>query len=237
MLSAPGSVLAGEDEAGSVLKKVDSNLTKVQDQTYDADISVIRDNKITKTMKFTVKLKGLTMKLVKFTAPGDLRGMSVLTTAEGYMYVYLPSYQKVRRIASHVRNQGFMGTDFSPDDFGSAALSVGWTPTIESQDNTKWVLILKPTPGNETSYQKLRVTVLKKYGGVSRIEYFASQDKLVKTQDREDWKAFGPLTVPTRFTATDLRTGSKTVMRLFDCKVNTGLEDSAFTKRALLRSN
>jgi outer membrane lipoprotein-sorting protein len=130
-----------------------------------------------------------------------------------------------------------MGTDLSPDDFGSAALSVGWNAAIESKDGEKWVLVLKPKPDNETTYTKLRVTVLKKYGGVSRIEYFSDQGKLVKTQVRDEWKVFGPLTVPTRFAVTDMRTGSKTEIRFFDCKVNTGLRDSAFTKRALLRSN
>ena len=29
------------------------------------------------------------------------------------MYVYLPAYNKIRRVASHASNQGFMGTMFS----------------------------------------------------------------------------------------------------------------------------
>lgn len=233
LIFAPG--VAKADEVADVLAKVDSNLTKVSDQSYTGEIQVIRGGKSIKSLKFTVKLKGLKMKLVRFTDPGDVRGMSVLTTDDGLMYVYLPSYQRVRRIASHVRNQGFMGTDMSPDDFGTAALSVGWSAVIQSQDAEKWVLSLKPASGNESSYSKMIVTVIKSNNAVSKIEYYSQEGKLLKTQVREEVKSFGQITVPTLFTVTDHTTGSKTVMRLFDCKVNTGIQDSAFTSRALLR--
>jgi hypothetical protein len=163
--------------------------------------------------------------------------MSILTTAEGHMYVYLPSYKRVRRVASHVRNQGFMGTDLSPEDMSAASLSEGWNAALESEDQENWVLSLKPKPGNETTYSRLRVTVLKKYGGVSKLEYLDSSGKVAKMQVRSDWKSFGPITLPTLFTVTDMRTGSKTLMRFDDCEVNTGMADSDFTKRAILRAD
>ena len=225
------------DTVADILKKVDENLTKVNDQTYTGEIQVVRDGKTTKSFEFNVKLKGLHMKLVKFTAPGDVRGMTVLTTADGHMYVYLPSYKRVRRVASHVRNQGFMGTDLSPEDMGTASLSDGWNGTLKSQDKDKWILILKPKPGTTTTYSKIEATVLKKYGGVSELIYYSSQGKAVKKQNRDDWKTFGPITMPTLFTVKDLRTGSKTLMKFRDCKVNSGISERAFTKRAILRAD
>ena len=83
----------------------------------------------------------------------------------------------------------------------------------------------------------LKITVLKKYGGVSKLEYLDSRGKVAKRQVRTDWKSFGPITLPTLFTVTDLQTGSKTLMRFDDCKVNTGIQASAFTKRAILRAD
>lgn len=231
---------AGPGKAGNldnIMAKVDDNLTKVKDQTYTAQIDVIRDNKTIKTLKFTAKLKGLTAKIVKFTAPGDVKGLTVLTTDNGHMYVYLPSYKRVRRIAAHVRNQGLMGTDISADDMGVAALSVDWIPHMVSEDKEKWLLDLTPKPGNETTYKKVRATILKQYTGVSKLEYFNDKDKIVKTQVRENWKTFGPITIPTLFTVSDLLTGSTTKMQFFDCQVNSGIPDSAFTKRAILRAD
>lgn len=237
LLTAVVCQTARAENISEILAKVDDNLTKVDDQTYDAEVLVIRDGKTVKHLKFSVKMKGLNMKLVKFTAPGDMKGLTALTTENGNMYVYLPSYRRVRRIAAHVRNQGFMGTDMTADDMGTSALSINWNATILNQDKEKWVLDLFPKPENKTAYKKVRATVLKKYEGVSKLEYFNEQDKVVRTQVRENWKTFGPITLPTLFTVNDLLTGSKTEMRFFDCKVNTGIPQSAFTKRAILRAD
>lgn len=223
--------------AEEVVAIVDANLTKVQDQTYEAEIKVFRDSKVTKSLNFTASLKGLQMKLIRFTAPGDVRGMTLLNTANGHMYVYLPSYQRVRRMAAHVRNQGFMGTDLSAEDMGSAALSVGWNSKITSEDATNWLLDVTPRSGNETSYARLRVTVNKQYRGISKIEYLNGEGKVLKTQERSEWKTFGPLSVPTLLSVKDHITGSKTEMRFFKCEVNKGIPDDAFTKRAILRAD
>jgi outer membrane lipoprotein-sorting protein len=219
-----------------ILKRVDATLLNVDDQTYTGKVKVYRDDKVTKSMEFVVKMKGLRMKVVKFTAPGDVRGMSVLTTADNLMYVYLPSYKRVRRIAAHVRNQGFMGTDFSPEEMGAAAWSVGWNAKMIKETDKKWVLMMTPKKGTETTFSKRKLHVLKKYGGVSKIESFNADGKLVKTETRKDWKTFGPVTLPTSYTVQDHTTGSKSVMTFSGCKVNQGLPDSAFTKRALMRS-
>lgn len=228
---------ASAGEVQDILEKVDANLTKVKDQTYDAYLEVVREGKVTKTLRFVAKLKGLKKKLIKFTAPGDVKGMAILTTEEGHMYVYMPSYKRVRRVAAHVRNQGFMGTDISPEEMGAAALSVGWDAKMLKKTDKSWVLELKPQAGTETVYSKLVVTVSREHEGVEKIESYDSSGKLVKSQVRKDWKEFGVIKIPTEFTVTDHKTGSSTVMHFENCTVNEGTPDSAFSKRALMRGD
>jgi outer membrane lipoprotein-sorting protein len=227
--------ISAADEVGDILKKVDAVLTKVKDQTYQAELELLRDGKITKTLKFEVKIKGLVQKLVKFTAPGDVRDMAVLTTADGLMYVYMPSYKRVRRIAAHVRNQGFMGTDVTPEELSLASLSTGWKAKILKQDAKVWVLELRPDVGNETIYSKLVVTVNKQREGVEQIDSYDSAGKHVRSQIRTEWKDFGAVSIPAVMTYKDLRTGSQTVLRFKSCTVNQGISDSSFTTRALTR--
>jgi outer membrane lipoprotein-sorting protein len=234
VFAQPQRASAGEVE--EILAKVDAVLTKVKDQTYDAELEVLRDGKVSKSFKFQVKMKGLSQKLVRFTAPGDVRGMSVLTTSDGLMYVYMPSYKRVRRIAAHVRNQGFMGTDVTPEEMSLASLSVGWKAKILKQDAKVWVLELKPAAGNETIYSKLVITVSKQHEGVEKIESYDGAGKMVRTQVRTEWRNFGAVTIPAVMTYTDLRTGSQTVLRFRNCTVNQGIPDSAFTTRALMRA-
>lgn len=227
---------AAADEVEDILAKADENLTKVKDLTYDADMQVVRDGKVIKTIKFVAKLKGLKKRLVKFTAPGDVRGMSILTTEDGLMYVYMPAYKRVRRVASHVENQGFMGSDISPEDLASAAWSVNWKGKIIKNKEKKWVIELKPRKGFDTSYSKQIIHVDKSFGGVVKVESFDKKGKLVKSQVRTEVKSFGPIKMPTKFVYKDHLTGSKTVLRFHSCKVNQGVPDSAFSKRALMRA-
>lgn len=230
-----GSVSASEVK--KILAKADENLTKVQDLTYEGDLQVVRGGKVTKTIKFNAKLKGLKMRVVKFTAPGDVRGMAILTTEDGLMYVYMPAYKRVRRVASHVENQGFMGTDISPEEMSSAAWSVNWKGKIVSEDRKQVVVELKPKSGFETAYSKQIITVDQSFGGVIKVESFDKRGKLVKTQVRTEVKSFGPIKMPTKFVYTDHQTGSKTILVFRKCKVNQGIQDSAFSKRALMRGN
>ena len=234
LLSAFASSTVIAETAEEVMAIVDATFTSVEDQSYDGAVEVFRDGNRIKSFTFTAKLKGMKAKLIRFTS-GDAKGMAVLTTESGTMYVYLPSYQKVRRVASHVNNQGFMGTDISPEDVGGATLSLDWDAVVDREDETSWYLTLKPKPSKESAYAKMKLVVSKKYGGVSRLEGYNASGKLVKSQDRSEWKKFGPTYVPTHFIITNHLTGSKTIMTFNDCKVNQGIPSSAFTKRAIQR--
>jgi outer membrane lipoprotein-sorting protein len=234
------SATAGADEkklsVDDIMKIVDETLTIAKDQRYTAEVRVIRDGKTIKSMKFEALLKGLVMKRITFTAPGDVKGMAVLTTADGLMYIYMPSYKRVRRVASHVRNQGFMGTDFSPEELAAASLSVGWNARLLTEDSNTWTLELTPRSGNETIYSKMKVAVSKANRGVERIESYDSAGKLARTQVRTNWKRFGPVNIPMLMTVTDHQTGSRSELHFSDCQVNTGISDAEFSTRALMRA-
>jgi len=235
VLFAAGAAAEKKATVDEVLKIIDETLIIAKDQKYTAEVRVIRDGKTIKSMKFEAILKGLVQKRITFTAPGDVKGMAVLTTSDGLMYIYMPSYKRVRRVASHVRNQGFMGTDFSPEELAAASLSVGWNAKIISEDAKIWTLELSPKPGNETGYSKLKVIVSKEHRGVEKIESFDSTGKLVRVQERTNWKKFGPVQIPTIMAVTDLKTGSRSELHFNDCLVNTGISDDEFSKRALQR--
>ena len=55
-------------------------------------------------MHFVSTVKG-PKALTDFSAPADLRGTRVLVLGRTQMYIYLPAFRKIRRIASHVNQQ------------------------------------------------------------------------------------------------------------------------------------
>ncbi len=227
--------------ADEVLQLVDDNLLKMEDSTYTVELTVERSGKIVKTMEFEVKLKGLFKKHITFLAPGDLAGTAIVTTEDKITYVFMPAYRKVRRVASHVNNQGFMGTDVSGEELGTAALSKGWKGSIIEETDQHWILKLVPEKSTETTYAKMIVTVSKQWGGVVKIDSYNGDGKKVKTQERSNWESFKSsdgkvtVTIPTEFVFTDHLTGSQTRMTFLGCQVNQNIPDSLFTRRALMR--
>ena len=83
-----------------ILKKSDELILKVKDQTYDAKMTVYEQGELIKTVEMTIVIKGLFKKLIRFTSPSELKGMGVLTLEDNVMYVYLPSYKKIKNGAS-----------------------------------------------------------------------------------------------------------------------------------------
>ena len=49
------------------------------------------------------------------------------------------------------------------------------------------------------------------------------------------FKMFGNVIAPTIFEFKNVLTGTKTIMEFTDLRVNNGIPESAFTKRAILR--
>ena len=53
--------------------------------------------------------------------------MNLLIRSPTQMYIYLPSFRKVRRVASHVQEQGFMGSAFDHAEVSLATYSDTFT--------------------------------------------------------------------------------------------------------------
>lgn len=195
---------------------------------------IVDDNGSTKQARLETMQKGGTKRFIRFLAPGDVKGMAILIEGRDSMYVYLPQFQKVRRIAGHARNQGFMDADFSNDDMGAINYADAWTPTLESETDGDAHLHLKPKAGVDSEFDSLVVTIDKKYGMITQIDYFHG-DKAVKRQTR-NFKDLGmPTGAISSIVMEDLTRKHKTTLQMELVENNKGLSDSLFTKQALER--
>src|SRR5262249_46449835 len=138
-------------------------------------------NKDERTLGLKVMLKG-EKRFSEFTAPADMKGTKVLILSPTQMYVYLPSFGKVRRIASHTKDQGFLGLTFSQDDMATTSYGGSYTASILSDDAAKVTLSLTPKGGQETAYAKIEMTLTKDHMVASEIKYFSTDGKNIKTE-------------------------------------------------------
>src|SRR5262249_61131076 len=118
-------------------------------------------------------------------AAPDLRGMSVLVQRRDVMYVYMPGFDKVRRVGAHARAQGISGSDFIYDDLGLVSWSADYIPTIASSNAEEWVLELSPKPDKDPAFTRLRASVSRHCMQFTRIEYFDFTGRKVRTHLRD----------------------------------------------------
>ena len=228
------SVARGAD-ADAILKGLDDALNATDDAFFLYEMVDKRPGKDTRTLGLEVYMKG-EKRLTAFTAPADLAGTKVLILSPTQMYVYLPSLRKIRRVASHVTEQGFMGTTYTQDLLAITRYAEHYTPTLHEETDDTWVLELNQKPKGEGPYPKIRVTVQKKGYLPTQMAYFDAKDKHVKTEERTDYqckeKACAPYTMKL-IDHTDGDHWTKLVQK--EWKPNGGLSDRIFTRRNLAR--
>ena len=228
---------AGEESPGEkVLRLMDEAMTQAQDQFFIQEIVTKEPGKEPRKMKMRVRIKGKEWRWIEFFEPGDVKGMRVLVRSVTQMYVYLPAYRKVRRVASHVRSQGFMGTTFSHDDISTVTYSPLFSAKLLSENDTHWTIQATRKEGKESPYSKLEFDVLKNIKQPSEIRYFNDKGVKVKTEHRSSYDCEGTICNPKKLKLVDhTRNGMWTSIVCLEWKVNTGVKDSHFTVRSLQR--
>src|SRR5258706_16469000 len=108
---------AHADAAGDqLLAAMDEAMNRAATQSLVYEITNREPGKPDAKLALVVRTKG-DKRLTELTSPADMKGTKVLVLSPTQMYVYLPAFGKVRRIASSVAGQGFMGMTYAQDDF------------------------------------------------------------------------------------------------------------------------
>ena len=210
---------------------MDKVISGYDDQMMDITMTVIDKDGSTKSYDYSVYQKG-EKRLVRFTS-GEVKGMSVLSMSRDRVYVYLPGYKRVRRVAAHNLNQAFVGSDFSQDDMATTEWADSHSVKMEKEDEDFWYLRCIPNKNQRLSYDSALLKVGKKEYRQWRVEYYKNGE-IDKTMDNTVVTEFGPQAI--RHKNVVMSTPSrahKTELELKDFKVNLGLTDSMFTVRQL----
>jgi outer membrane lipoprotein-sorting protein len=232
-LVAPASVVQAADGA-AVLAKIDQDAQAFKDTSYVATMEIWKGGSKKKTLQFDMVMKGLDKQFISFTAPGDVAGMKILMVGDS-LWMYSPEFQKVRMIAAHAQSQGFLGSEFTPEDMVMTGLAAHFNAEIGPKSGSETTLTLTPKPDFKSSYSKLEIVIDSGKGGVTKIRYFDGSGTAVREQTRGGWAKVSSKPMPTEIKMKNLKTGAETVIKLSDIKVNQGIEDSLFSKRTLLR--
>ena len=156
-LVAPSVVMA-DDAGNKALAVVDEAQSRAKTHHFVYDVAVKSPDKPDRSIQLDVKLKG-TKRLTEFLKPADVKGTKVLILSPTQMYIFLPAFGKVRRIASHTTEQGFMGMTYTQDDLLLTTYGDFYTATVASDDGKTEKLVLTQKADSGAPYAKIELQI------------------------------------------------------------------------------
>lgn len=232
VIGLPGT--ASADEKGDkAIAAVDAAIFKAKTQFFGYEATIKTPDKTDRKLSLEVSIKN-EWRYTEFTAPSDVKGTKVLILSPSQMYVYLPAFKKVRRIASHVTDQGFMGMNFTQDDMSITNYSKMYTGTVASDDGKVVKLVMTAKKDSEAPYAKVEMLIEKARNLPTEIKYFSDTGTHLKTETRTGYTCEKDFCAPGELKMVDhTKSGQSTTLVRKTWKVNIDIPDSRFSKRSL----
>lgn len=174
------------------------------------------------------------LRLMKFISPPDVRNVGFLSLSGDQMYLYLPEFHRVRRIASHNKADRFMGSDYSYDDLASGSFQKHYHARLLSENESSWLLELTRKPEADKPYAKIEMRISKESHLPTNMRLYDFSGNLWKEAEQEN-KKMGKYWIPVRMSMKDVKDGSRTELVMEDIKTDQGLDENIFTTRVLKR--
>jgi outer membrane lipoprotein-sorting protein len=182
-----------------------------------------------------------------FLAPPEVKGTAFLQwshkSADDDQWLYLPEFKRTRRITAQLRDESFMGTDFSYRDLEILAEFQRWSEgeapsalTGEEPVDGSVCHVIALRPHQEGMiYGKLVLWLDRERLVVRRMDFFDKDDKALKSLSFGDLRDVGAVPTAHLLEMRNLEKGSRTRVTVSEVAYDKGLEDDVFTQRYLER--
>jgi hypothetical protein len=248
--SMPSDLLAAEDalpdepSARELLDRAFRNL-------YDADfIQVIQitsrnraGRELSRRLQITRKqTDGPGRTLLRFLDPPDLRGTSLLVfqkeSRHDDVFLYLPAFERTRRISSAQRSDAFFGTDFTYEDLEPKHVQEytvrALGPELAPGGQSYRLVEAQPRSPDASQYERTIYVIDPHTNVVIRTEYYR-KDSLWKRleTDPSSIEEVDDRHLPFRAQMSNVRTGTVTLIQTESYELRRGIPDSLFTETNL----
>lgn len=225
---------------------VDEILDKVEEnqepQTSRSEITqrVIQPNgheNISKLTSYSID-KG-DKSLMEYVEPARIRGMKILMLNDGDdIWFYSPRTARVRKIASHQKNQSINNSDFSYEDMSSKDMREDYDIELageEQIDNTACYKLVAIPKKDDISYSKTVSWIDKEKFIPVEMHFFDEGGTLWKKLIVEGAQKVGRYWSYKQITMHNVLKGSKTVMEMNKTENDIDIDKSMFSERYLSR--
>jgi len=222
------------------------NLPSGDDQTSDLTMTLINKSgseRVRKIKQFTKDFGDVEKSIMFFTAPADVKNTSFMNwtyddpSKSDDQWIYLPALKKVKRISSDSKSDYFMGSDFTYDDLGDRKLDDDTHKLLreETIDGVDYYVV-ESIPKDEDYMYSKTITWIRKDNFIGlKKEFYDEDGELLKTLKIKKFKEISGFIVITHSEMENVQKNHRTSMNLDNVKINTGIPNSKFSERMMMR--
>src|SRR5665648_473039 len=177
---------------------------------------------------------GKSSTLVRFLSPKSVKDVTLLNIDDGEkIYLYMPAYNKPRRIAGSSKSEEFMGTGLSYEDMNMDYKDKDYKKTLLEETDEEYIVEVLPS-GEDVSYEKIILHVDKENYYAKKVEFYKVINELTKTLSINKIKVDdkGKVT-PMEIAFTDMLENRVTKIVIKEIEYNIELPSGFFSIRTL----
>ncbi|WP_434635511.1 outer membrane lipoprotein-sorting protein [Vibrio sp. SCSIO 43086] len=203
----------------------------------EATMKIVRPD-WSRSMTMKSWTKGTELSLVLVTAPAKDKGSASLKRHRE-MWNWVPSIERVIKIAPSMLSQSWMGSDFTNDDLiNQSSIVVDYQHQLlqsETFDGDKvWVVDALAKPDAPVVWSKVRLWISQTSFLQRKVEFYDEFDELVNVLTTYDVKTLGGRDVATRMEVQPIdKPGNKTVLITHEAQFDFDIDDDFFSQQQM----
>ncbi len=202
---------------------------RVNNGIQQMQMTLVGKNGSKRERRFEMRVRkdgDLVRSYVRFSYPTDVAGTQLVIVdhpdRSDEQLLYLPALKRTNRIAGKAKKGSFMGSDFSFEDLEISDASAAKHALVSEDDN---VWIIDSTPGEESSYGRIRAHVSKSDYLPRLVEFFDQHDQPKKRLEVLKTATDNGTVIPTHSVMKNLSKKTSTEMTVSEWKLNVSAEE------------
>tara|TARA_Y100001956_G_scaffold23519_1_gene23192 strand:- start:4970 stop:5740 length:771 start_codon:yes stop_codon:yes gene_type:complete len=178
--------------------------------------------------------KGTELSMVLVTAPAKDKGSASLKR-QREMWNWVPTIERVIKIAPSMLSQSWMGSDFTNDDLiNQSSIVVDYQHSVVREDrfdeDEVWVIDAVAKPDAPVVWTKVTLWISKQTHLQRKVEFYDEFEDLVNVMETFDIKDMGGRFLPTRMEMSPVdKEGHKTVLTTHKAQFDFAIDDDFFS--------
>ncbi|EPA0957061.1 outer membrane lipoprotein-sorting protein [Vibrio parahaemolyticus] len=228
--------LSYAESAFDIVQKSDQAM-RGKSSYSEATMEIVRPD-WTRSMTMKSWTKGTELSLVLVTAPAKDKGSASLKRHRE-MWNWVPSIERVIKIAPSMLSQSWMGSDFTNDDLiNQSSIVVDYQHALLGNDSFEgdkvWVIEATAKPDAPVVWNKVTLWISQSTYLQRKVEFYDEFDERVNVLTTYDVKELGGRKIATRMEMKPVdKPGNKTIFTTHQAQFDFDIDDDFFSQQQM----